>query len=177
MMAVMIIILVLLGIVTWILIVPVVIYMDTEEQLYYVGFSGIKAFLIIESWDKLKIKVRPPFFSFDINIAQGKADGKRKTRGKKKKAKRRKIPFLSIVRLVWHMLRTFRVKALRLNIDTDDYTLNAQLIPVFFALSQGNVRLNTNFHGRVDFHVEVENQLANMVRVFLPFLIKHKFHR
>ena len=178
MIAVLVMILGLLGIVIWLLLAPMVIYVDTQEKIYYAGIPGIKVVLTFEGWERLKVKVELPFFSFYIKKRKGKPKSKYRDQAKKKKGvSTRRPPLTTLVHLAWRMMRTFRVRALRLTMDTDDYVLNAQLVPIFFGLSRGNVQLNTNFQREWGLHLELENRLARLLKALWPFFIKHKFHR
>jgi len=44
-------------------------------------------------------------------------------------------------------LRAFRIKRLEADIDTDDFTLNAWLVPAFSMVNGENIRLKVNFEG------------------------------
>ena len=178
MITVLVIILGLLGVVVWLLLAPMVICVDTQEKICYAGIPGLKVVLILEGWEKLKVKVELPFFSFYIKKRKGKPKSRKSDRTKEKKvASTRRPPVTTFVHLAWRMMRTFKIRALRLTMDTDDYVLNAQLVPIFFGLSRGNVQLNTNFQGQWGLHLELENRLARLLKTLWPFFIKHKFHR
>ena len=67
--------------------------------------------------------------------------------------------------------RAFRIKKLKVDIDTDDFTLNAWLIPVFSAVNSENIHLQVNFTGRQFLLLDLRITLGT----FLWHMIKTKF--
>ena len=63
------------------------------------------------------------------------------------------------------ILKSFRVRRFRVEIDTDDYVLNAYLFPVFHLLSRG--RLQINFNGRNDIQIEITNRIGRIAWAWL----------
>ncbi len=74
-------------------------------------------------------------------------------------------------------LSAFRIKQLEANIDTDDFTLNAWLVPVFSAVNLENVRLQVNFEGHqtllLDLRVTLGALLWSIIKVKYRSYINH----
>jgi hypothetical protein len=74
-------------------------------------------------------------------------------------------------------LRSFRIKRLEADIDTDDFTLNAWLVPVFSAVNGENVHLQVNFEGHqsllLDLRVTLGSILWNIIRVKYKSITNH----
>jgi hypothetical protein len=58
-----------------------------------------------------------------------------------------------------------------LNIDTNDYVLNAYLFPVLYLLPFTRQHLNINFQQQFDLEIDVRNSLGRVLwALFNPFL-------
>ncbi len=66
-----------------------------------------------------------------------------------------------------NLLHAFRIRKLHLNIDTDDYALNAWLIPVFSAVNSENIRLQANFEGDASMQLDLRTRLGALLWAFL----------
>lgn len=65
-------------------------------------------------------------------------------------------------------LRSFRIRKLEADIDTDDFTLNAWLVPVFSAVNGERIHLQVNFEGHqsllLDMRVTLGALLWNIMK-------------
>ena len=102
---------------------------------------------------------------FDLKFKPTKEieKGKQKKERKSKKtgarwARRKFIP-------LWH---SFKLKELKLNLDTDDYCKNAYLFPLFHFLSNGkNRQLGINFNGESELRLIIENRIIRMIKAMI----------
>jgi len=62
-----------------------------------------------------------------------------------------------------NILHAIRVRKLHLNIDTNDFTLNAWLIPVFSAVNSENIRLQANFEGEASLLLDLRTSLGALL--------------
>ena len=76
-----------------------------------------------------------------------------------------------IRKLVWPVIKTFELEVLKVDIDTDNYVLNAQLIPVFMWISQDKIRLSVNFEGNASLYMLINNRLVRMVPVLIRYFL------
>lgn len=147
---------------------PITLYGDSDERQYHFKLKGF--FKIgLKGENGLPIMLlEVPGMTKKVDviklITQKQAPPKKEETGPKrgKKAKRRKSR-KSIIKFVTEVARTFEVKRLVLDIDLDDYMVNAQLCPILFWASGGNIVLSTNYQDRVYFHVLMQNRLVRLI--------------
>jgi hypothetical protein len=73
--------------------------------------------------------------------------------------------------MVGGALRAFRIRRLEADIDTDDFTLNAWLVPAFSMINGENIRLQVNFEG----HQSLVLDLRVTLGALLWMIIKAKY--
>lgn len=72
------------------------------------------------------------------------------------------------------MVKAIRIKRFYLNIDTDDFLLNAQLIPIFTAINQGrNIRMTANFQGEASLLMDVRTSLGALLLAYIKTKINN----
>jgi hypothetical protein len=145
------ILLLLLGLLIYFLLMPMELQIDSYQERYWLrlGFLA-KASLEKDPGEILRLHLRVLF----LNFYWRPSDLTSRKKGKKpaKKAKGRDHRRLSFR---WdqgrRLLKTFRVKAFRLELDTGDPVMNARLYPFFFLLGQraGDMRINFQDHNQV----------------------------
>ena len=77
--------------------------------------------------------------------------------------------FMKKIRKKWkRIINTFQIKQLDVNIDTDNYIINAYLYPIvlFFGMRY-NKAIGINFQGVNKVNIVVRNRLANIFRAAL----------
>ena len=130
---------------------PVVVEVNSERGVYLAGVRNFCYFQVL-----------PGEWRGVFRIAWWKREiswdwlGKRRVRPAKK---RRKIGPVTAGRKAWRLLKSFRVRRFRLNIDTDDYILNAYLFPLFVFLNGENRRLAVNYQGLTVVDILVTNRV------------------
>ena len=165
-----------LAIILWMLIAPFKLCVNTYKNQYYVSFGGIiKASLCLRQ-DMPCLNLRIPFYSYYTDPFAAK-DSKKVTKVKSKAAGKKKSSGWQKLDLstVLAMIRTFTVKHFYVDVDTDNYVLNAQLIPIFVGLSQGKAQWQVNFQGQANLWVVVENRLYQLIRPIIKYSIKQHF--
>ena len=78
------------------------------------------------------------------------------------------------MKIIRKTIRSFRLKALYLSIDTDDVVTNAYLIPVFAGLNRRNINLNVNYTGNFDMIINIENNIFRILVVTIQTYLHHK---
>ncbi len=155
------------------LITPIVLYIDTDEQRYEV--RQLPAFKFFVEASTLKPKLS--FLGLSVPLTGWKKDKKVKSEVKKpdvneNESRGFKKSFAAWYFLIQSVIRSFTIKRCTLLMDTDDVTWNAKLTPVCLLVSQGPLLVQTNFEGRVYFHLEVLNRPVSILWIFLQFLTK-----
>ncbi len=163
----------------WLLFTPIFLNINTGEKEYSAGLKGLINFKFLSDDDQIfKIRITIVFYPFNFYPLK-KKDVKPKADSKVKKPKKRKKRlgykaiwlFLKISRKT---LKSFKLKILYLNIDTNDVIKNAYLIPVFSNLHRNNIRLNVNYTGDFNLILNVENNIFRMLVVAIHTYFQHK---
>ncbi len=149
----------------WIMLMPVILYTNTDRNRYLLTLPGIFRVVVVPDDGLFHIRGWIFFIPFKFNpFVQRKRKRERKPR-KKKKALWRRTGNLRTMR---GALRAFRIRRLEADIDTDDFTMNAWLVPVFSAVNEDNICLRVNFEGHqsllLDLRVTLGALLLNIIK-------------
>lgn len=151
----------------YLLLAPIVLFIDTATNQYYVRLKGL-AKLNIEPDEKelLRIKLKIFFLSFYFYPLKkiGSSKSKKTVKPTSRKSGKR-IGFGKSMRV----LRSFKVKRLLLNIDTGDCIWNAKLYPIFALLNYNIGEFSINFEGRNQLALQLQNRPINIIRSFINF--------
>ena len=157
----------------WILVVPVIIFLDTDRNRYFLALPGIFKATVIPSAHLFRIRFRIFFVPFTYNPFARNPGKKREKKEPEKSVKKRKAKRIpGGFKFVIQVLRSFRIRKLKLDIDTDDFTLNAWLVPVFSAMNSENIRMRTNFEGHASLLLDLRFRIGTLLRIFIINKIK-----
>ena len=152
---------------SWILLVPVILYTNTSRNRYFLTLPGIFRAVLVPDGGMFHIRGWIFFIPFKFNPF--------KKRNKKEKQRpRKKIPGLKRFGSPQRMkgaLSSLRIKKLEADIDTDDFSLNAWLVPVFSAVNGERVHLKVNFEGNQSLLLDLRVTLG----VLLWNILKAKY--
>ena len=150
---------------TGLLFSPLVLQVDTCKNQYVLRW-GLGGLQFIPAPDDLLLRLNIGFWNHSFSLlkllsrpAKKKNDSTFIPAKQKAKAKRKAWPFQRFMRLI----RTFRVLYFRLDLDSDDFAMNAYLYPVFRALSNPTRRLTINFQGHNQCAFMVKNRAINVL--------------
>jgi len=142
--------------------------------MYFFSLPGIFKASIVTSADFFKIRGRVFFVPFTYDPFLRKTDHEKKKKeadkpAKKKKAEKTKKSgkISGNLRLMKNMMGSFSIRRLELNIDTDDFILNAWLIPVFSAVNSNNIQLRANFEGHTTFLFDMRFRLGALLWIYV----------
>lgn len=162
------IILIILGIlVTYLLLMPIILSIDTATNEYFIQLKGLaKAYIEPHEEEIIRIKLniffmRFYFFPIDEIIKRNKA---KKLKPKKHKTKRRKHLGMSKGLKV---LKTFKVNQFAIDMDTGDVIQNAKLYPAFAFFNYYKGGFNINFEGRNRLVVRLQNRPIDIIKLFI----------
>lgn len=151
----------LIGIVGFILLTPLVLEVDTDHRVYRIRLRGIAASELIFPNGRIHVRLWVLGYS---KIFDPFSKKKGPTPPPEKKTKEHKRFGVSKVsRKALSVLKSFTVKYLYINIDTDDYLMNAWLYPLVVPLSRGSRTFRINFNGEVDMRLRIENRLGKIL--------------
>lgn len=149
----------------WLLIEPIIIKIDTIHDEYYIRWQHIGSVTLLFLNNDLFLRFRILFWQQDFYPLQAqKKDKKPKKKSNKKTAKSWKTFSWTRVKSI---MRTFKVRYFKMELDTDDYVWNAYLYPLFYFANRSNRQLSINFEGRTNLQLQIENRLFRIVRAFM----------
>ncbi|MCU0357623.1 MAG: hypothetical protein MUE95_08585 [Cyclobacteriaceae bacterium] len=166
--------LILLLLLLGVLITPIVLFIDTDQNRYEV--RQLPAFRI--SFDIKKLSPQLKLLGIPIPIKWNSQKSKEGSIEKEKQAvkKSNRKGFSKSWRawkfLVTRAVESFRVKRFVVLVDTDDVVWNAQLTPLFLLASQGPCTLQTNYNGRMYCTLEASLTPGRLLWIFILFLTK-----
>lgn len=164
----------LIGLLSWILLAPMQLEIDTGVQLYEFRWRTIGKVGLTPTPNDLTVYWQLFFFSKEYSltalVARQQSKPKRKKQLKKKKPKKKRFK-----RRSWRkwlrkgnaVVNSFKVREFYLNLDTDDYILNSYLVPVFFFLSRNRNGWNINYKGESELRLSVENSPWRIIRAII----------
>jgi hypothetical protein len=157
----------------WVLVVPVIIYMDTYHNRYILALPGIFKAIAVPSEYLFHIRGRIFCIPFTYNPFLRKPDKKKKEKETEKSAEKRRLKkTLRNLKLVIRVLRSFKIRKLELNIDTDDFMLNAWLITVFSTVNSRNIQMRANFMGYASLLFDLRIRIGTLLWIFIMNKIK-----
>ena len=147
---------------TYLLVMPLKVSIDTESGEGMIGWNSWLSAKLTKEKD-FEFTVQLPFWKrkfdfFDVFIDSGFKD-----RPPKKKKEKRRWGKWSSMR--WrNMWKAVKVSEIRVDLDTDDFILNAYLVPVFACLQTWTgYNLKINFLGRRELKLAGEARMIEML--------------
>jgi len=161
---------ILLVLLIWILFTPITICIDTLSSEYYINAKGICKVSLNTTKTPIAIDINIPMKKFSFSPLEKKKKTQKKTQNKNKTRTRSKS-IKGIAKFIAALIQSFELIKLRFNVDTQDYALNAQLVPIFQFLSGKNRSFSTNFNGNTTFQLTLRNRLIRMVKPVIQVVI------
>ena len=166
----------------WLLISPLVLYVNSITGKYYLElWRIIRVRVVFDDSHLVFLRIRLFFIPFRLYPIKGmfkkqkkkkaKAEQEEQKPEKKKTEKKKKVPGFSMVkRLMATLIKSFTIRQLYVNADTTNYPLNAWLFQVTSYLSERKkkVDLNVNFKGEYQVVLHVHFRMI----VFVFYVIK-----
>ncbi len=151
--------LVLATIVVYLLFTPLVLEVDSERDLYQLRLQTIASAAVYGSNGRLLLRVWVLGWTKTIDLLQKRPTDEKSQKRKTRKKRDRK----AVLRKIRAVLRTFKVSYFFVNIDTDDYAINALLYPLGHLLSKPPYIWRINFEGRIQLRIKITNNLARIM--------------
>ena len=161
----------------WFLFAPLIIRVDSDNQRYSLSLPGIFKALVVPDDDLFHIRFWVLFIPFKIDPLGRSMQRVEKTGKRKKKKRNRDISKLMRARLLAlkELIRSFRLKKLKLNLDTDDFILNSQLVPVFTTINNQDLNLSVNFEGDISLFMVMKNRIASLLWIGMKYMYRTKY--
>ncbi len=148
---------------TWILLGPVILRLNSDRNQYQLMLPGVIKASVVPSQDLIHIRGWIFFVPFRLDLSKlKKGKGRRKGEEKKKRKKTRKRS--GSLRMIRSIPDAFQIRRLWLDLDTDDFMLNVWLIPSFSALNtHRNIQMQVNFDGQLFMDMDLRTQIASLL--------------
>jgi hypothetical protein len=156
-----IVLLVFVAIVTFLLLTPIVLEIDSSRRKYGLYVKGIVGLEMLFEHGRLLFLVRT--WGWTRRIDPFRASTKRPANGKQSRRRKWHVP----LRKVRHVLGSFHLQYLYVELDTGDYITNAYLVPLAELLRQYKRRVRINFHGDNVVRLRVTNNAGRMLLAYL----------
>lgn len=165
-MVILILTLVLIFLLTWVLVSPLLLQIDTRQNQYVLRWLGFVQAALVPMQDDLLLRIWLFFWHRDFSLI--KILAKPKT---PKPTRTRNPAFPKKNKTKWHftlnrflkLLKTFRVRYFYWHLDTDDFVTNAYLYPLCRAVRSPTRWVAINFEGHNECNFQIENRLGKVL--------------
>lgn len=159
-----IIILLFLSLILYVLLMPMILVVDTNNEQYYIQMKGVaRADVIMDDKEIFIIKLKLFFLKFYIHPLKTKKEKKSEiTKAVKVDKKTKKLSFKTVIRI----MKSFKVKKFYINIDTGDCITNSKLYPVFSFLNYQFGGFHINYKGQNALVLALENRPIRIIKSF-----------
>lgn len=154
----------------WLLLAPIRLNIDSSQNKYLINWGGLGKLALIPAQEEWFFNLRIGFwrkkFFVSSLVEKWKKKEKKKPdlKKKEKKKKSKKTSFSNSIKKARRVMKSFKVRVCKINLDTDDYYWNALLIPAFQLLNKGKEhRIAINFKNQNDILLSVENRLIKII--------------
>jgi hypothetical protein len=156
-----------IAILTWIVLGPVILKLNTDRNQYQLMLPGVIKARVLTSQDLIHIRGWIFFVPFRLDLSKlNKGRGKKRGEKDKKKKKTRKRS--GSLRMIRSIPGAFQIRRLWLDLDTDDFMLNVWLIPSFSALNKHrNIQMQVNFEGHLFMDLDLRTRIASLLWVII----------
>jgi hypothetical protein len=154
------------GILTYLLLMPLEVCLDSFRERYFLRM-GVLARLGVEKdpEELIRLHLKVLFLNFywrPTDISSWSRT-KKKTPPKYKGPKKRGLT----LRQAGNLMKSFRVKSFRLEMDTGNPVLNARLYPWIYLLGQRTGGVGINFLGRNHISLRIVNRPIYILNAFI----------
>lgn len=161
---------VLISMIAYMTIVPIRFFVDTDRDLYTIFQPGVFSFRMFPLRD----------LGFEFRIARIKlpiksrsTDDKKEKVVKKEGRPNKKHRSLASWRfLISKVIQVFKVHYLTLDLDTNDFVLNAYMFPIFYFITRRQYSMNINFTGRNHLAFNGSVRPISLIWAYFLFLTK-----
>ena len=159
------ILIVLLILLMYLLWMPILILIDTRNKLYSVQIHRIaRIFLVLDELEILEIRVQ--VFRMNFRFFPLKMRSKSKKEIKKKKSSKKKR-FNAKTGL--QIIRSFRIRTFRMEVDSGDFVLNAKLYSLYGLVESRTRNVQINFQNRNSLLLILENRPLYILKSIINF--------
>lgn len=164
------IVLILFILVTWILLAPFIIFIDTARRVFFIQVKPIFKIAWIIREGKSTLAIQLFFLKWQFNP---KSSPKVKPKRARTLRKKKPVNYLKMTKQVpafmMRIIQSFKIEKAKVTIDTGDAIFNAWLLPVFLALNKPDFTFSINYNGANSIFLIVQNRLMRILLLSLRF--------
>jgi hypothetical protein len=127
---------------------------------------GIFKAALVPTTDLFHIRGWVFFIPFKYDPFKERKRKKRKKIPKSDKRKKSRMPS-GILRMIAEAVGSLRIRKLTMDIDTDDFVLNAWLVPVFSVVNSENIHMSVNFQGSLSLLLDLRARLGTLLWIMI----------
>lgn len=157
-------------IIAGLLILPFSVVADSNQNTYFISIPFYLKGTINKVNEEWKFRIRVFLIPVYITGLKRKRSIKQQSETEKK-PKKRKFNIYKISNIIRGVNRSFRIKRLNANIDTGDYPLNAQLIPVVTKINSTNIAIRINFEDTNSIYLNAVTHLYKIIWIVIRYII------
>ena len=147
----------------YIFLAPFYFEVDSDNNLFRFRFHRLASAQLLIKESSLFVKINLVGWKKMIDVLESKPVKVKKKRHKLKIQRRSKLT----IKQLRSVLKSFKINNSYVDISFNDQRLNAFLFPVFFFLNKTrHVKIFLNFVGRNRVKLEVENNLARILKAY-----------
>jgi hypothetical protein len=161
----MILLIVVTGFVLYLLFIPLILEVDTIRQDYYLRIGTLALIKLEPHTDKLmQLRLRTLYRNFYFYPLTYKSTEKKTSPAQKKKKQGiRKIKIRTVLKIV----RSFKVKKLKVVMDTGNWIVNSKWYPVFYFMNEYGGKWAINYEGKNSLQLRVMNRPVYLLKSFI----------
>jgi len=151
----------------YLLFVPIILYVNTAREQYFIQIKGLaKASIEEDKLEAIKVHLKVLFFNFDFYpLKKIYILDKRKIEKNTLKTKKNST---TSFKKVLHIIKSFEINHCRVEIDSGDCIFNSKLYPVFALLNfYRDTNLSVNFEGRNSVLLSLRNRPIRIIKSFI----------
>lgn len=157
-------------IIAGLLLLPLSVVADSNQNRYFISIPFYLRGTVMKVNEEWKFRIWVFQIPFYITSLKKKKSIQQQSEAIKK-PKKRKLNMDKIFRVIRGIYRSIRIKRLKANIDTGDYPLNAQLIPVVSQINNTNITIGINFEDMNSIYLNAVTHLYKIIWIFIRYII------
>lgn len=158
--------LILIFLLTWVLVSPLLVQIDTRQNQYKLRWLGVVQAALVPMQDDILFRVQLFFWHRDFSLLKMLTTARIRSPKRTRKAN---LPNANKTNLHFtfsrfrKLLKSFRVRYFYWHLDTDDFVTNAYLYPLCRAVRSPTRWVAINFEGRNECNFQIENRLGKVL--------------
>lgn len=150
----------------WTLFAPVILFVNTDTEMYSLRIPGIFKLVLVSDEDLFHLRLRVLFIPFRIDPLKYAGRGAGRIGSMKKPGTGKLIYGMKALN---EIRKSFRVKFLYLDIDTGDITVNSFLVPALMTVRTDKWQLYVNYEERNSLRLDLRNRLASLLWIGIKY--------